>query len=43
VQVNTLKAQLDSLSTARSLDTTLALLQAAAQEADDKSEVRCFR
>ena len=36
--MNTLAAQLDSLNTSRSLDTTLALLQTAAAQADEASE-----
>ena len=38
-QAELLKAQLDSVAESRSLDTVSALLQAAAQEAEDQSEV----
>lgn len=41
-EVELLKAKLDSISENRSLDTVSVLLQAAAQDAEDKSEVRDF-
>lgn len=41
-EVELLKAKLDSVSENRSLDTVSVLLQAAAQDAEDKSEVRPF-
>uniref|UniRef100_A0A8R1HMM8 VPS37 C-terminal domain-containing protein n=1 Tax=Caenorhabditis japonica TaxID=281687 RepID=A0A8R1HMM8_CAEJA len=38
MEVNSLKTQLDSISSSKSLDTTSNLMQVAAQEADDDAE-----
>lgn len=41
-EVEVLKARLDSIAENQSLDSTTAVLQAAAQEADSQSEVKKF-